>query len=308
MKTNDLINRMNEAYGRMSKGQKCLTAYITDNYDKAVFLTAAKMGEIVGVSESTVVRFASGLGYKGYPEFQKALEELVQEKLTASLKGEFSAARSGRSGILRQVLEMDEDNLKKTKESLDEAAFETAVETISSAKTIYVTGMRNCAPLAEFLAFYLNMIFPQVRLIKTSSNCELFEQMMHITAEDVIIGISFPRYSMRTLKALEFANERNAKVVTLTDSIHSPLNLYSSCNLLAKSHMSSIVDSMAAPMSMLNALIVALTIKHRTAVVKNVEQMEKLWEDYQYDGNDEIDQMADSIKNKYKQVGEDTDV
>lgn len=304
MNTNDLTSRLNEAYGRMSKGQKRLAAYITDNYDKAVFLTAAKMGETVGVSESTVVRFASGLGYKGYPEFQKALEDMVRQKLNASLKGEFSPARMGQSKVLAQVLDIDAENLRRTKETLDLAAFDLAVEMISSARTIYLIGVRGCAPLAAFLAFYLNMVFPDVRLLQTNSSCELFEQMMHISPNDVMIGISFPRYSMRTLKALEFANNRNAKVVTLTDSVHSPLNLYSSCNLLAKSHMSSIVDSMVAPMSVINALVVALALKNREAVVENLERMEQLWEDYQYDGNDEMNQVADTVKNKYKQVEE----
>lgn len=198
---NDLSNRINEAYSKLSRGQKLLATYITDNYDKAVFLTAAKLGETVGVSESTVVRFATHLGYKGYPEFQEALEELVQGKLNSVSRMERTYGRMNQSKILESVLNADADRIHGTLEKIDEQAFEMAVDTILHAKHIYIIGIRSCAPLASFLAFYFTMMFENVHLLQTNSASEIFEQMVRIGKDDVIIGISFPRYSMRTLKA-----------------------------------------------------------------------------------------------------------
>ena len=260
-KGENLLNKMNVKYQKFSKGQKKLASYISDNYDKAAFMTAAKLGETVGVSESTVVRFAIHLGYKGYPEFQKALEELVRNKLNSIQRMEVTYGKVPQAEILDTVLHSDIDKIKMTMENIDHDAFEQAVETILDAKSIYIVGIRSCAPLASFLGFYFHLLFNQVHLLHTNSSSELFEQMIHISEEDVIIGISFPRYSMRTLKALEFANNRKARVITLTDSIHSPMNLYSSCNLIARSDMASIVDSLVAPLSVINALVVALCMR-----------------------------------------------
>ncbi|MBR2044946.1 MAG: MurR/RpiR family transcriptional regulator [Agathobacter sp.] len=300
--TNDLLNRINNNYSKMSKGQKLLATYITDNYDKAVFLTAAKMGEIVGVSESTVVRFAMSLGYKGYPEFQDALAELVRNKLNSVQRMEVTYGRISQSDILQTVLQSDADKLKTTLEKIDHSAFDLAVDTILGAKNIYIVGIRSCAPLASFLSFYLNLMFDNVRLLHTNSASEIFEQMVRIGEEDVIIGISFPRYSMRTLKALEFANNRSAKVITITDSIHSPMNLYSSCNLIADSDMASIVDSLVAPLSVINALIVALCMKKQKEVAKTLTTLEEIWDEYQVYENDEIDLIDDSIKIHYAKL------
>lgn len=286
--TEHLLSKMNVQYQNFSKGQKKLAAYIKENYDKAAFLTAAKLGETVGVSESTVVRFATHLGYKGYPEFQRELEELVRNKLNSIQRMEVTYGKVPQSEILDTVLHSDIDKIKMTLEAVDHEAFKLAVETILEAKNIYVVGIRSCAPLAEFLAFYLNLIFDGVRLLNTNSASELFEQMIRIGEKDVIIGISFPRYSMRTLKALEFANNRNAKVITLTDSIHSPMNLYSSCNLIARSDMASIVDSLVAPLSVINALVVALSMRKQKTVVATLEALEKIWDEYQVYNNDEI--------------------
>ncbi len=302
--TNDLLNRMNRKYSSMSKGHKRLATYITDNYDKAVFLTASKMGKIVGVSESTVVRFAMSLGYKGYPEFQKALEELVRNKLNSVQRMEVTYGRISQSKVLETVLQSDADKLKSTLEKIDHHAFEVAVDTILEAKTIYIIGIRSCAPLASFLAFYLNLMFDNVRLLQTNSSSELFEQMLRIGEEDVIIGISFPRYSMRTLKVLEFANNRNAKVITLTDSVHSPMNLYSSCNLIADSDMASIVDSLVAPLSVINALVVALCMKKQDEVAQTLTMLEDIWDEYQVYEKDEIDYIDDSIKIHYARLEE----
>ena len=295
----ELLDRINERYGSLSKGQKLLAAYITDNYDKAAFLTAAKLGQVVGVSESTVVRFAAQLGYKGYPEFQKALEEMVRDKLHTVHQMEDVYGRISQSEILETVLKSDMERIKNTLEKIDEHAFDLAVETILNARHIYVLGIRSCAPLAEFLAFYLNMMFDDVRLLHTSNSSELLEQMLRIGKDDVMIGISFPRYSIRTLKAMEFANNRSAKVITLTDSVHSPMNLYSSCNLIARSDMSSVVDSLVAPLSIINALIMAVCMKRQKDVVRNLEMLEQVWEEYQINGNDEIDYIDDSIKVRY---------
>ena len=302
--TNDLTSRINECYGSLSKGQKILATYITDNYDKAVFLTAAKMGQVVGVSESTVVRFATHLGYKGYPEFQKALEEMVRNKLNSIQRMEVTYGRISQSHILETVLQSDQEKIKHTLEHIDEHAFELAVDTIIKAKHIYIVGIRSCAPLAAFMAFYFNLMFENVTLLQTNNSSELFEQMVRISKDDVIIGISFPRYSMRTLKAMEFANNRNAKVITLTDSVHSPMNLYSSCNLIARSDMASIVDSLVAPLSVINALIVALCMKKQGEVAKTLETLEDIWNEYQVYENDEINYIDDKIKMRYAKLGD----
>lgn len=302
--TNDLTSRINECYGSLSKGQKILATYITDNYDKAVFLTAAKMGQVVGVSESTVLRFATHLGYKGYPEFQKALEEMVRNKLNSIQRMEVTYGRISQSHILETVLQSDQEKIKDTLEHIDEHAFELAVDTIIKAKHIYIVGIRSCAPLAAFMAFYFNLMFENVTLLQTNNSSELFEQMVRISKDDVIIGISFPRYSMRTLKAMEFANNRNAKVITLTDSVHSPMNLYSSCNLIARSDMASIVDSLVAPLSVINALIVALCMKKQGEVAKTLETLEDIWNEYQVYENDEINYIDDKIKMRYAKLGD----
>ena len=235
--TNEVLKRIEENYGGFSKRQKVLADYILKNYDKAAFLTAAKLGKVVGISESTVVRFATELGYKGYPGFQKALEELVRTKLNSIQRMEVTYGRIAQSEILESVLHSDIDKIKMTLANIDQNAFEIAVNTILNARKIYIIGIRSCASLAEFLKFYLNLICENVITVNANGSSEIFEQLIRINEEDVIIGISFPRYSMRTLKALEFASNRKAKVITLTDSIHSPINLYSSCNLIARSDM-----------------------------------------------------------------------
>ena len=293
---NELLQKIDEKYPRLSKGQKKLADYIRQEYDKAAFLTAAKMGEVVGVSESTVVRFAMTLGYKGYPEFQKALEELVRTKLNSIQRMEVTYGRISQGEILTSVLQADIEKIKLTMGSMDQEAFEMAVDTILKAKRIYVIGIRSCAPLASFLSYYLQLICEDVTLVNTNSSSEIFEQLIRIGQDDVVIGISFPRYSMRTLKALEFANNRNAKVITLTDSVHSPMNLYSSCNLIARSDMASIVDSLVAPLSVINALVVALCRKEQKEVVATLETLEKIWDEYQVYSKDELNMVTDKVE------------
>ena len=299
--TNKLLNKIDKNYEQMSKGQKLLADYILKNYDKAVFLTAAKLGKVVGVSESTVVRFATQLGYQGYPGFQKALEELVRNKLNSIQRMEVTYGRISQSEILASVLQSDIEKIKLTLANMDQNAFELAVETILNAKRIYVVGIRSCAPLANFLSFYLNLIFDNVTSVHTNSSSEIFEQLIRIGAEDVIIGISFPRYSMRTLKALEFASTRKAKVITLTDSVHSPMTLYSSCNLIARSDMASIVDSLVAPLSVVNALVVALCMKKQKDVIATLETLEQIWDEYQVYSSDELNQVDDSVSLNFKE-------
>lgn len=294
----NLLIRIQKFYHTFSKGQKQLAAYITNNYDKAVFLTAAKLGKEVGVSESTTVRFATQLGYKGFPEFHRALEDLVRNKLNSIQRMEVTYGHVPQTEILDTIFQSDIEKIKMTMEHIDHSAFELAVDTLLKARTIYIIGIRSCAPLASFLSFYLNLILDDVRLIQTNSASEIFEQMIRIGEEDAIIGISFPRYSMRTLKAMEFANNRNAKVITLTDSVHSPINLYSSCNLIARSDMASIVDSLVAPLSVVNALVVALCMKRQKEVVDTLESMEKIWDEYQVYSSDEMNHVESAVKMK----------
>lgn len=284
----DTMSRINEKFNKMSKGHKKIASFIIDHYEQAAFMTAAKLGSTVGISESTVVRFAYALGYVGYPEFQEDLADWVKNKLNSVQKIGTKYGKSTQSEILTSVLTADMDKISDTIEHVDPHAFETAVDTILAAKTIYIIGIRSCDPLARFLQFYLNMIRGNVYLLNSTSTTEIFEQMIRIDEKDAIIGISFPRYSMRTLKALEFANDRNAKVITITDTIHSPMCLYSSCNLLARSDMVSIVDSLVAPLSLINALVVALCLKRPDDVRKNLESLEQVWDNYQVYLKDEI--------------------
>lgn len=294
----NLLSRMNAHLDKMSKGQKKLSNYISLNYETAAFLTAAKLGKEVGVSESTVVRFAMLLGYDGYPGFQQAMAGMVKEKLRSIDKIEIATSSMSESKVLETVLQSDIDKIHNTLETIDRVAFDEAVESIIMARKIYVIGIRSCAPLASFLAFNLNLIFDNVISVTTNSSSEMFEQMIRLGKEDTVIGISFPRYSMRTLKAMEFANNRSAKVVTITDSKNSPMNLYSSCNLLAQSEMSSVVDSLTAPLSVINALIMSIYLKKKDEVTKTLEDLECIWDDYQVYSSDEINIFDDTVSVK----------
>nr|WP_318683122.1 MurR/RpiR family transcriptional regulator [uncultured Acetatifactor sp.] len=292
-KGSEVLGMISEKYMGMSKSHKAIAEYILEHYDQAVFMTAAKLGEALGVSESTVVRFSSAVGFCGYPEFQKALEECVKSKLNQMQKIDAKYGRRPQSEVLASVIAADIEKLQHTMQHIDPHAFETAVDIILEAETIYIMGLRSNEPLAAFLHFYLNMIRRGVVLINTTSISETFEQMIRIREKDCFIGISFPRYSMRTLKAMEFANDRNAKVIAITDSAHSPMNLYSSCNLLARSDMVSIVDSLVAPLSVMNALVVALCLKRPREVRENLEILEETWNNYQVYLNDEINFIDD---------------
>lgn len=289
----NLFEVLNANYTSMSKSHKKIADFIINHYDQAVFMTAAKLGAVLDISESTVVRFAMALGYSGYPEFQKDLEECVKLKLSAVQKMEAKYGRSSQSEVLVSVLESDMEKIQHTIDNLDPAAFETAMDIIMNARNIYIMGLRSNEPLAGFLHFYLNMFRGNVIRVNTTSVTETFEQMIRISEEDCFIGISFPRYSMRTLKAMEFANDRNAKVIAITDSQHSPMNLYSSCNLFARSDMVSIVDSLVAPLSLINALVVGLCMRCPEEVKNNLKMLESTWDNYQVYLNDEINFIDD---------------
>ena len=289
MNNDNLFSKLRANYSRFSKGQKKLADYVLTHYEQAVFMTAVRLGSEVGVSESTAVRFAVELGYEGYPEFRQALEEVVLNKLDSVQRMEVSYGNVPSDQILASVLMSDIEKIKHTLENCDKDIFREAVQTILKARRVYIVGIRSCAPLASFLEFYLQQILEDIRLVTSNNTSEIFEQMIRISSKDVVIGISFPRYSMRTLKAMEFANNRSAKIITITDSQHSPINLYSSCSLLAKSDMASIVDSLVAPLSMINALIVALSMERKNEVMATLSEMEKLWEEYQVYNRDDME-------------------
>lgn len=288
-----VASRISREYDRLSKSQKKLAGFVLDQYDKATYLTAARVAKEVGTSESTVVRFAERLGYEGYPEFQEALRSYVDTRLSKMGRIDAKYGDSSDLEILHSVLNADVENLRDTKIHIESGAFSTAVDTILKAKTVYVAGVRNCAPLADVFCFYLNMIRGNVVKLSSSNPSEIFEQMIRIGGEDCLVGISFPRYSMRTLKAMEFANDRGARVVAVTDGIHSPMNLYSSCNLFARTAMVSLVDSITAPMSLINALIVAMCVRKSETVEANLKKMEEVWETYQVRESDEMDLLGE---------------
>lgn len=280
VKQDDVLIRIHDGYPKMSKGQKLLADYITDHYDKAVYLTASKLGSVVGVSESTVVRFAGELGYDGYPGLQRALEDMIRTRLTALQRMEVTHSRMDEDNVLSSILQSDIENIKETMNVVEEAAFKEALELILKAKTIYILGVRSSGPLASFLAYYMNLIFDNVKLVQTNSISETFEQMLKIGPDDVMIGISFPRYSKRTVKAMDFAKSRGTSVIAITDSHHSPIAASADCVLKAHGNMVSFVDSMVGPLSLLNALVVAMSMSRQDEVKENLQNLENIWKEY----------------------------
>lgn len=284
----DIMKRMEDKYSSMSKGYKKITDYIRSNTDHAAFMTAAVLGKEVGISESTVVRYATFLGFSGYSEFQDDLADVIKGRLNTVHRLKSIHHDESKSDIINRVMTEDIARISDTMELVDTTAFEMATEVISKAKNIYVIGMRQDAPLASFLTFYLNLMLGNTRQLQSNSVNEIFEQMLRVSPEDLVIGISFPRYSVRVLKAMEFANERRAQTLTISDSSHSPLNMYSSINLNASSASTSIVDSLVAPLSLINALVVSICAKSQDKVTENLRLIERLWEDYRISGDDEI--------------------
>ena len=276
--TQDMIQRLNLSGSRLSKSHRRIAEYILQHYDKAVFMTAAKLGEMVNVSESTVVRFAVALGYEGYPELQQALQELVRHRLTATQRFEMSSDIS-QEEVLSTVLKADMQNIRSTIDGIDNAAFLRAVQVISGARRIYILGLRSAAPLAQFAGYYLHYIFDDV-LVVAAGSTDVFEAISRIEASDVLLGISFPRYSSRTIEAMSFARSRHAQVIGLTDGPMSPLHEVADICLSMRTDMASFVDSMAATMSVINALIVALGIQNREALNARFKQLEEVWDAY----------------------------
>lgn len=280
-KTSDLLTVIAERLPKLSKGQKQIASYMLEHYDKAAYMTAAKLGTVVGVSESTVVRFATELGFEGYPELQRSLQELIRTKLTALQRIELTNDRIGDSDLLEKVLESDIDKIRRTLDEVDRDSFNRAVDSLIGARMIYIIGMRSSSSIASFLFFYLNLIFPHVRLVRTTSGSEIFEQLLRISKDDVIIGISFPRYSKRIINALEYAKSQSAHVIALTDSAASPIAAAADDLLLAKSDMASFVDSLVAPLSIVNALIAAIGRKKHTELCETFERLENIWDEYE---------------------------
>ena len=276
-----LLATIDENLKRLSKGHKKIAAYIEENYDKAAFMTAAALGQKVGVSESTVVRFATELGFKGYPELQKELQQLIKSKLTAVQRMEVSENLIGDSDIITSVLNGDIELIRATAEKTSREAFKNAISEINRAKRIYILGVRSSAALASFLAFYFNLVFDAVTLIDTASASEMFEQMFRIDEKDVCIAISFPRYSKQTVNALRFIADRGAKIIAITDTEKSPIASFANHLLVARSDMASVVDSLTAPLSLINALIAGVTLSRRNEVYENFNKLEHIWDVYQ---------------------------
>ncbi len=276
----NLLTQINDKMSGFSKGQKLIAHFITEHYDKAAFMTASKLGTTVGVSESTVVRFATELGYDGYPKMQKAMQEMIRDKLTSLQRIEVTKSRFGNSDILSNVLNQDIDKIRRTMEETSKEDFQQAVKAVSRAKTIYIFAVRSSAALASFLGYYYSLIFENVKVISNYGETEIYEKLFRIGADDVIIGISFPRYSNAAVKAMTFARRRGAKVIAITDSMTSPLCSLSDYVLIAKSDMASVVDSLVAPLSMINALIVATVVELDKEVEQTFARLEHIWEEY----------------------------
>ena len=276
----DLLELIELNMGSFSKGQKLIANYILNHYDKAAFMTAAKLGATVGVSESTVVRFATEIGFDGYPKLQKALHEMIRNRLTSVQRIQVTDEQIGQDDVLDKVLNLDIEKIRKTLEETSRKDFERAVDSIVNAETIYIIGTRSAAPLASFMWFYFNQMFKHVRLVQTTSVSEMFEQIMRIKEGDVFIGITFPRYSKRTVNAANFAKQNGAKVIAITDSNISPIAETADHLLLARSDMASFVDSLVAPLSVINALIVAVGIRKKDEISSTYERLEQIWDEY----------------------------
>ncbi|HIT56683.1 MAG TPA: MurR/RpiR family transcriptional regulator [Candidatus Galloscillospira stercoripullorum] len=287
----DILALIQSNMSGFSKGQKLIANFILSSYDKAAFMTASRLGKTVNVSESTVVRFAAELGYDGYPAMQKALQEMIRNKLTSIQRIEVSNDRIGQQDILSMVLQADMEKIRMTLEETDRKGFDGAVDAILSARRIYILGVRSAAAIASFLGFYFNLIFENVTLVNTASASEIFEQLLRVREGDVVIGVSFPRYSRRTVKALEFAHDQGATVVAITDSEASPLAGIADHALLAKSDMASFVDSLVAPLSLVNALIVAVSRRKDNDLAATFEALEHIWDEYQV--YEKVDQKAE---------------
>lgn len=279
---NDIIKTIKNLYPTFSKGQKKIADFILSDYDKAAYMTALKLGQAVGTSESTVVRFASELGFDGYIDFQYNLQELIKNRLTTLQRIELSLSRTaGNDNIVKTVMQSDLANIRHTMSALDPKDFEGAVNMILSARKIYILGLRSSSALAGFLAHYLKLMFDNVQLVATNSLSEISEQLLNIGSEDVLIVISFPRYAKRAVAATEHAAKRGSGIIAITDSAASPITTHAAHTLVAASNMVCFVDSVAAPFSLVNSLIVALGLNRKDQICKSFETLEQLWDENQ---------------------------
>lgn len=276
----NLLTVIEARFNGFSKGQKSIAKYILEHYEKAAYMTAARLGTLAEVSESTVVRFANELGFAGYPELQKALRELVRTNLTSFQRVEVSDSIMGDKDVLEQVLLSDAEKIRKTLDAIDREAFDAAVDNIINAKRIYILGVRSSAMIAGFLHYNLQMVFDNLALVQTTSGNEMFEQIMRIEEGDVMIAISFPRYSKRIIKAVEFAKRNGADVVALTDRATSPIAAQADQLLTANSDMASFVDSLVAPLSIVNAIIASVAKKKRNELTERLKKLEEIWDEY----------------------------
>lgn len=281
MKNESLLEIIKNKLPQFSKGQKLVANYILENYEKVAFMTAARLGQVVGVSESTTVRFANQIGCSGYPQLQQELQEIIKTKLTSVQRMEVTSKVLNNENILKSVLHSDMDKIKHTMDEINYDEFNKIVGLLLESKKIYIVGFRSAASIAQFLGFYLNFILDNVTLVGMNPNSEVFEQIFKINSDEAIIGISFPRYSLRTLKALKYAHSKGAKVIAFTDNQKSPLVEYADRNLFARTDMTSFVDSLVAPMSLINALIIAVGMKKKKDVSEKFEKLEKIWDEYQ---------------------------
>ena len=277
----DILATIQAGMDGFSKGQKLIARYILESYDKAAFMTASKLGKTVNVSESTVVRFAVEIGYDGYPSMQRAMQDMIRNKLTSVQRIEVARDRIGNQDIMNMVFQSDVEKIRITQEEIDRDAFEASVEAILNAKRIYILGVRSSAVIAQFLGFYFNYMFDNVKLVDTSSASEMFEQIVRVGPGDVVIGISFPRYSARTIKALRFCHDTGATVVALTDTMQSPIAEMANHVLIAKSDMVSLVDTLVAPLSLCNALLVSIGSRKEAELSKTFTHLEEIWEEYE---------------------------
>lgn len=276
----DILTVIQENMSTFSKGQKRIANYILESYDKAAFMTASRLGKTVSVSESTVVRFAAELGYDGYPSMQRSLQKMIRNRLTSVQRIEVSNDRIGDQDLLSSVLQSDIEKIRLTLEEVDRQSFDRAVDAIVSARKIYIMGVRSSASLATFLSFYFNLIFDNVISVAANTASEVFETMLRVGAEDVVIGVSFPRYSSRTVQAMNFARDRGATTIAITDSEASPLAPISNYTLKARSDMTSFVDSLVAPLSLVNALLVAVSRKKNDDLAHTFQTLEDIWDEY----------------------------
>ena len=284
----DILTILQEKAATFSKGQRTIARYITESYDKAAFMTANRLGKTVGVSESTVVRFAVDLGFDGYPSMQKAMQEMVLNRLTSVQRIEVANDRIGNQDVVSMVLQSDIEKLRQTAENVDRQEFQAAVDAVLGARNIYILGVRSVAPLANFLGYYLNYMFNNVRVVTASGTSEMFEQIVGIGREDVVIAFSFPRYSSATLKAAQYCRTTGATVVAITDNREAPLAKSADHVICAKSDMVSLVDSLVAPLSVVNALIVAIAAKREKELHRTFESLERIWDQYHvYEKRDE---------------------